>query len=171
VRASGLLHRQFAPGLPVFVSARPFPPELQALPPREQLERLRAAAEADGASLDEIVHYGISLQRLGRPVSARRVYARAAARFPGEPEALVADAVGRFQKERPEAAFSRLGPLARRFPEAAIVRFHLGLLLLWGRDVDGAREQLRAAQRAEPGSPLAAEAARYLEELAQVGTG
>ena len=171
--ASGFLHPQFAPGLPVFVAATPFPEELARLAPAEQLERLRAgaASRAGGrAALTRKLHYGIALQRLGRPLSARRVYDDAAAAHPHEPEALVAAAVGRFEKERPEAAFSRLGPLARRFPHVASVRFHLGLLLLWSRQVDEARDQLRRAIRAEPESPLAAEAQRYLDEIGRVGT-
>ena len=65
---------------------------------------------------------------------------------PNDVEALVADAVGRYSKESPVAAFSRLGPLSRRFPEAATVRFHLGLLLLWQGDVGAARKQLRLAR-------------------------
>ena len=173
VRASSLLHPDFAPGLPVFVASEPFPAELDALTPARQLERLREAARApfdSRAGLVHRLHYGIALQRLGRPLSARLVEDAAAA-YPDEPEAQVAAAVGRFEKERPEAAFSRLGPLTRRFPRAAAVRFHLGLLLLWSRQVEEAKEQLRAAERAQPGSRLAREARRYLDELAQVGTG
>jgi hypothetical protein len=68
-------------------------------------------------------------------------------------------------------AFSRLGPLSERFPRSATVRFHLGLLLLWQRDVDEAKRQLRLARRAEPGSYMAERATAYLDELAQAGTG
>jgi tetratricopeptide (TPR) repeat protein len=116
------------------------------------------------------LHYGLALQRLGRPVSARRAYEEAALRYPNDVEALVAAAVGRFAKERPEAAFSRLGPLSKRFPRAATVRFHLGLLLLWSGQVEEAERQLRLAERAEPGSRLAEQARRYLHELGKVGT-
>jgi hypothetical protein len=112
----------------------------------------------------------MALQSAGRPFSAREVYAAAAKAFPDEPEALVADAVGRYTKERPVEAFSRLGPLSRRFPRSASVRFHLGLLLLWQRDVGPARRQLRLAREAEPGSFVARRAGRYLDELAEAGT-
>jgi hypothetical protein len=57
----------------------------------------------------------------------------------------VAAAVARFDKDAPEQAFSRLGPLARYHPRAGVVRFHLGLLLLWIRAVDEARRQLELA--------------------------
>ncbi len=109
--------------------------------------------------------YGIALQRLGRPVSAQRVFDEAARAYPDEAEALVASAVGRYTKERPAGAFSRLGPLTRRFPEAATVRFHLGVLLLWQQDVAEAKRQLRLAAAAEEGSRLAREAEKYLEAL------
>jgi hypothetical protein len=49
------------------------------------------------------------------------------------------------------------------------VRFHLGLLLLWSGQVKEAKTQLVRASRAEPGSPLAREAERYLDELRKAG--
>jgi hypothetical protein len=62
-------------------------------------------------------------------------------------------------------AFSRLGPLTRRFPHAATVRFHLGLLLLWSGEVGQAKRQLGLARQTEPRSAVAREAARYLKAL------
>ena len=170
IRANDLLHsRDYVPGLPVLVVAARAPDAISELPPAEQLDALRRRAE-DGR-LEERLLYGIALQRVGRPVSAREVYSEAARAFPDEPEALVADAVGRFSKARPEAAFSRLGPLTRRFPGAATVRFHLGLLLLWRQDIEPARRQLRLARAAEPGSFIARSAQLYLDRLAAAGTG
>ena len=168
VSAGDLLHRDFAPGLPVFQPSSPLPASVRGKRPAEQLELLRAGARAGRLELQLL--YGVALQRLGRPVSARRVYAAAARAHPSDPEALAADAVGRYSKESPVEAFSRLGPLSRRFPKAATVRFHLGLLLLWQGDVEQARRQLRLARSAEPHSRIAVEAGRYLDELAQVGT-
>jgi tetratricopeptide (TPR) repeat protein len=164
IRASDLLHaREFAPGLPVLVPSTPFPAALEDLSPAEQLEALEQAA-AEG-TLGARLLYGTALQRLGRPVSAQRVFDRTARAFPGNAEALTAAAVGRYSKERPAVAFSRLGPLTRRFPQAATVRFHLGVLLLWQRDVREAKRQLRLAVAAEPGSRLAREAQRFLRAL------
>jgi Flp pilus assembly protein TadD len=125
------------------------------------------ARRARAGSLRGKLLYGLALQRLGRPLSARRQYEAAARLAPSNPEALVADAVGRFDKADPERAFSRLGPLSRRFPRSASVRFHLGLLLLWLGEVEGAKRQLRmAAQRRE--SRLAEEAKRLLVRLEDV---
>ncbi len=81
----------------------------------------------------------------------------------------MAAAVARFDKAAPAGAFSRLGPLSRRFPRAATVRFHLGLLLLWSGELKEARRQLRLARTVEPGSASAREAKRYLDELRAAG--
>ena len=119
--------------------------------------------------------YGLALQRLGHRISARRQYDAAARLAPRDADAQVAAAVGHFDKSRPAEAFSRLGPLARRFPQKATVRFHLGLLLLWlarnqPGSVEEAKRQLRLAQEEEPGSPLAREAKRLLAGLENVQT-
>jgi tetratricopeptide (TPR) repeat protein len=164
VRADDFLHREFAPGLPLFTPS--FAYRVQGATAAEQLEALRADTSARGRLL-----YGVALQRLGRPLSARRAFAAALRLEPGSVDALVADAVGRYDKSDPSAAFSRLGPLSRRFPHAATVRFHLGVLLLWQADVAGAKRQLRLAREAAPGSRIAHEAGRYLREVGKIGAG
>lgn len=164
VRADDLLNRDFAPGLPVFA------PSFRYRVPGETREQQFAALRGDESARGRLL-YGVALQRLGRPVSARRAFAQALRLAPDDVDALVADAVGRYDKSDPVAAFSRLGPLSRRFPKAATVRLHLGVLLLWQGDVTEARRQLRLARAAEPGGKVAAEAGRYLAALKKVGTG
>ena len=164
VRADDFLRaRDFAPGRPVFVPS--FPYEIEGGTAAAQLDHLEGRRDLRGRLL-----HGVLLQRLGRPISAQRAFAEALELAPDDVDALVADAVGRYDKGNPSASFSRLGPLSRRFPDAATVRFHLGLLLLWQKDVDEARRQLRLAQRVEPGSIAAREATRFLEELEKAGT-
>ncbi len=124
---------------------------------------MRVAAERGGVR--EQLLYGVGLQRVGRPVSAARVFDQASRRYPGEVEAQVAGAVGAFDKDAPEKAFGRLGPLTREYGDEPSVRFHLGVLLLWTGRIDAAKRQFRLAARAEPGSPLAREATRYLETI------
>jgi tetratricopeptide (TPR) repeat protein len=166
VRAGDLLHPNFPRGLPTFVPSAPTP-DLEGLSPAQQLDRLRRDAARGGAR--EKLVYGVALQRLGRPISARRAYDAAVAAAPGSVESRVAAAVVRFDKADPSRAFARLGPLARSHPQAASVRFHLGLLLLWLGEVDEAKRQLRLARAAAP-HPLATEAKRFLDRLASVGT-
>lgn len=164
VRAGDLLFRRFPPGLPIFVPSFRGPREVRSLEPQRQLAVLARMARRPDARAKLL--YGVALQRLDRPVSARRQFSAAAALAPRDPDAQVADAVGRFDKEHPERAFSRLGPLARRFPRAATVRFHLGLLLLWLGDVEEAKRQLTRATRLGP--PISREANRLLDRLENV---
>jgi tetratricopeptide (TPR) repeat protein len=167
ITAGTLLHPDFARGVPIFVPSEPFPPAIARLSPPQQLATLRARA---GRSTADALRYGVALQRLGHQVSAERVYAAAARKAPNDAEARTAAAVGRFTKDDPSRAFSRLGPLTRRFPKQPTVRFHLGLLLLWSGQVDEARRQLRLARAADPSSPMAREARRLLTGIAHVGT-
>ena len=93
------------------------------------------------------------------------MFDQAARRYRHDVEAQVAGAVGQFDKDAPERAFGRLGPLSGTYPNDPTVRFHLGVLLLWTGRIQGAERQFRLASRARPGSPLAREADRYLETI------
>ena len=161
--AGNLLHPQLPRGLPAFIPSFAASPEITQFPPARQLEALRRAAERGGVR-DRLL-YGVGLQRVGRPMSASQVFGQAARRATGDVEAQVADAVGRFDKNAPERAFGRLGPLTRTYPNEPSVRFHLGVLLLWTGRIEPAKRQFRLAARSQPGSPLAREAARYLETI------
>jgi tetratricopeptide (TPR) repeat protein len=142
LRAEDLLHPEFARGRP------PFLPSFSRASDRRGKELLA----------------GVRAQRLGRPVTARKAFAAAVRVAPNDPEALTAAAVVRFDKDDPAAAFSRLGPLSKRFPGAATVRFHLGLLLLWSGQVREGKRQLGLVKK----GPLAVEAKRFLVRLASV---
>jgi hypothetical protein len=161
--AGNLLHPNLPRGLPAFIPSFTAPAALTRLPPARQLEALRRAAEQGGVR--EQLLYGVGLQRVGRPVSAARVFDEAARRYPGDVEAQVAGAVGAFDKDAPAKAFGRLGPLSKSDPQEPSVRFHLGVLLLWTGRIEGAERQFRLAAQSRPGSPLAREATRYLETI------
>jgi len=163
VLAGNLLHPKLPRGLPAFIPSFAASAEVVQLAPERQLDALRT--RADRGCTGERLLYGVGLQRVGRPVSAARAFERAARNAPGSAEAQVAAAVGQFDKDAPELAFGRLGPLTRRFPNEPTVRFHLGVLLLWTGRVDAAARQFRLATRTRPGSPLAREATRYLETI------
>lgn len=167
IRADGLLYPRFAPGLPPFTPSFDPPAALRGLPAAAQLAGLKAEAARQPRLR---LLYGAALQRLGHTLSAERQFRLAAAALPGDPEAQVAAAVGQFAKARPATAFSQLGPLARRFPHAATVRFHLGLLLLWMADVKDAKVQLQRSLRLEPAGPLASTTRAFLRQLQKVRT-
>jgi tetratricopeptide (TPR) repeat protein len=168
VSADGFLHPDFAPSLPPFVPSFPAPAGLSTLPPDRQLEALARRARTGGAHAKLL--YGAALQRLGRPISAERQFAAAARLAPDDPDAQVAAAVGLFSKAHPERAFGKLGPLARRFPTSPSVRFHLGVMLLWMRQLKQARAELRKAVADGPRTTPGIEAKRFLEGLASVRT-
>jgi tetratricopeptide (TPR) repeat protein len=168
LRAEDLLHPDMAPGRPFFFASFGAGPSLQGDSAAEQLDQLRARAETGGVKANLL--YGVALQRVGRTVSARGAFEQARALDGKSLEAQVAEALGRFDKDAPAAAFSRLGPLARDNPRSALVRFHLGLLLLWIRDVDDAREQLQRASAAEPHGFYGKEARKLLSRLKAIGT-
>jgi tetratricopeptide (TPR) repeat protein len=121
LRAEDLLHPDQAPGRPFYFPAEGLPADLADLAPAGQLAALEERARGGGAG--EWLDYGVALQRAGRPLSARAAFDRAAALEPRSVEARTAAAVSRFSKADPAAAFSRLGPLARDNPRAAVVRF------------------------------------------------
>ena len=141
--AESLLYPGFAPGRPPFVPSFAVPASIARLSSPEQLVALERASR-DGGFRGKLL-YGSALQRLGRPVSAERQFAAAARLAPNDAEAQVAAAVGLFSKAKPALAFSRLGPLAPRFPHSQSVRFHLGELLLWIGQLQKAGQELRLA--------------------------
>jgi tetratricopeptide (TPR) repeat protein len=139
VRADDLLHPDTPPGKPPFVPS--------FAQPVGRVEQLLAE--------------GTGFQAALRPVSAERAFAEAARISRGNAEAQVAAAVGLYDKDHPERAFSRLGPLVRRFPHAQTVRFHLGVLLIYLRQFSQARRELRLAVAEGPRTALG-ERARVL---------
>jgi tetratricopeptide (TPR) repeat protein len=164
VKAEDLLHPSLnIPGLPYLVLDFGTPPEIAKLPAAQQLAALaRGAAKPDARAK---LLYGSALWGLERPLSAERQFEAAAKLAPHDPLARTASAVGAFTKANPVKAFSRLGPLTGVFPKSAVVRFHLGLLLLWSGERKKAVEQLRLAAADAPNSPYGEDARRLLSRL------
>ena len=164
VKAEDLLHPTLKiPGLPYIVLDFQPPSAIGNLPPAERLAALtRAAARPDARAK---LLYGSALWNLERPVSAERQFEAAAKLAPHDPLARTAAAVGAFTKANPVKAFSRLGPLTGVFPRSAVVRFHLGLLLLWSGEQRKAVAQLRLAVADAPHSSYAEDARRLLSRL------
>jgi tetratricopeptide (TPR) repeat protein len=169
IDAESLLYAGRAlPGRPPFVPPYGVPEAIQRLPAGEELAALARAARRPDARAKLL--YGTALQHLGRSVSAERQFAAAAAVSPRDPVAQTAAAVGLFTKANPVRAFGRLGPLTGEFPKAAVVRFHLGLLLLWTGERSKGTRQMRLAAAQDPRSPYAREARAFLTRLASNGT-
>ena len=158
-----------APGLPIVVSPLSPPAAVAKLPAARGARcccpRGAARPEAKARLL-----YGLALWHLERPVSAERQFRRAATLAPHDPLAQTLAAVGAFSKANPVTAFSRLGPLTGVFPKAAVVRFHLGILLIWTRQPKKGEQQLRLAIADNPKSVYAKQARLLLAEIAKNGT-
>jgi tetratricopeptide (TPR) repeat protein len=163
LQAESLLHPSFAPGRPPFVPTFAASRSISALPAPRQLAALARGGKNGGVRVKLL--YGSALQRLGRSVSAEREFAEAARLAPKDAEAQAAAAVGLFSKARPALAFSRLGPLAARFPRSQSVRFHLGELLLWIGQLDKSRSEFRLAYRLGPRTTLGRTAKEFLDRL------
>jgi tetratricopeptide (TPR) repeat protein len=110
---------------------------------------------------------GIRFWDLKHVVSARRKLDAAARLAPNSPETLVAAAVARFSPDAPKAPFAQLGPLSGKFPHAAIVRLHLGLLLIWKKEFAKGKAQLRLAVAEQPSSIYGQQARTILQALGQ----
>jgi len=119
---------------------------------------------------DPLLIQGVLLQRRGKQHSAEKLYARAARLHPGDDEAQVAAAVGRFNEDNLSASFSRLGPLVKRFPHSQSVRYHLGLLLAWTGQRDQAVKEFRLARKLNPRSTLGRQSSTFLRGLVPGGT-
>lgn len=164
VDAENLLYSRDIPGLPYLV----IPVSVPSAPTLAQQVAV-AARDARTGGAQAKLRYGVMLWRLQRRVSAQR-WLNAAATLDPSAETLTAAAVSAFTKRAPVAAFGRLGPLTGRYPDAAVVRFHLGILLLWTRQLAKARAQLRMVVASHPDSLYGKEAQKLLTALAGNGT-
>jgi tetratricopeptide (TPR) repeat protein len=167
VRAESLLHPELPAGRPFFVPGSAPPDEVAELDLFHQLGELERRANA-GAATDWIL-YGAALQRAGRPLSAQAAFDRAVELEPDNLAALTAAALVRFDKDDPSQALSRLGPLSAENPDSPVVQFHLGLALLWLRNVNEAREHLEAASAEGKGTVWAEQAELLLGRLEEAG--
>jgi tetratricopeptide repeat protein len=165
VDAEDVLYARDIPGLPYII----VPAAIPAASTLAQQVALaaRAAARPDARAK---LAYGLMLWRLDRRVSARREFAAAARLAPTDPAVLTALGVSRFTKANPTPAFASLGPLTGRFPNSPVVRFHLGLLLLWTRQVGKGTTQLRMVAASHPDSLYGKEAGKLLSALVPNGT-
>ena len=168
VDAQTALHPTMAPGLPVIVASVSPPAAVANLPAAAELQALANAAAKPDANAKLL--YGIALWNLRRPVSAERQFRAAAALAPRDPAILSAAAVGAFTKTNPVRAFSQLGPLTGVFPRAPVVRFHLGLLLIWTGQIEKGERQLRLAIADGPQTVYGKQARLLLARLPHNGT-
>ena len=165
VEAENVLFPKFKTGLPLIVTpvGEPSAPSLA-----EQLRIVELAARRPDPTAK--LRYGLALWQLWRRVSAERQFEAAAKLAPKDPVLQTAAAVGAFTKRAPARAFGRLGPLTAEFPHAAVVRFHLALLLVWTAQPQKALTQFKLAIADEPRSVYAQDAREIVAALRHHGT-
>lgn len=156
-------------GLPplALVLGAPLPPEVRDLPPREQIEALRAAVASEARSPGPLVQLGAALQGLGANVPAEQAYRAALRRDPDNTPAIVGLAMvdGARGAAGRERAARTLRTLARERPESQLVAFNEGWLAIYRRDAAVARDAWMRTIAIEPGTPLGLTASRLLEAL------
>jgi tetratricopeptide (TPR) repeat protein len=118
-----------------------------------------------GTDNNPLLVQGSLLQHQGHQHSAERLYLRAAKLRPSDVDAQVAAAVGRFDEDNPSAAFSHLGPLTQRFPQSQLVRYYLGLLLVWIGERKQALQQFGKAEALGPTTPLGRQIHQLLSRI------
>jgi predicted Zn-dependent protease len=165
VEVENVLYPKLVPGPPPIVTTVAQP---QAQSRAAQLRLLAHAAERPDATAK--LRYGLALWQLWRRRSAERQFVAAAKLAPNNPVARTAAAVGAFTKRAPVRAFGLLGPLTAEFPHAAVVRFHLAMLLVWTRQPAKALKQFQIAIADEPRSIYGKEAKQFVAALRQHGT-
>jgi tetratricopeptide (TPR) repeat protein len=142
IQADSLLHPQYFPNDPVFTPTSDNPLLLR----------------------------GSKLQLEGHQHSAEALYERAVRKDPNDVEALVAQAVGRFDKSNLNAAFSQLGPLTKRFPKSQLVHYFLGYLLAVTGQGNAAVVQFKQTAALGRTTVLGQNADAFLAKLKQAGS-
>lgn len=165
VEAENQLYPSDKSGLPDIVLPLALP---MAATRAAQLHVLAAAARRP--DVEAKLRYGLFLWELWRRVSAERQFVAAVRLAPHDPNARTAAAVALFTKRAPTRAFARLGPLTGVFPREPVVRFELGLLLIWTAQPEKGLAQLRLAAAEAPHSSYAKTVRTLLSRLGKHGT-
>ena len=157
VAADDLLHPAMPSGYPPFVLATATKGESLAT-----LKRQAAAAPNDAQAQ---VTYGAALIGAGQRLAAVEAFDAAMVVDPGLVEAKVGKIIAGYAKDNPAGSFGQMGPLVRDNPSDPSPRLHLALMLLWLRDSDTARAELRQVAASDPTSPLSQVAKQLLATI------
>ena len=153
IAADDLLHPSAPPGYPPFVTATAIPAGAVA------------AARANPDDAQAQIDAGAALIAAGRRADAVDAFDAALAVDPGSVEARVGRIIATYAKDHPEKSFGQMGPLVRDNPGDPSPRLHLALMLLWIRDLDTARAELRQVAAADPDGRLGGVARQFLASL------
>ena len=151
--ADDLLHPSAPPGYPPFITAGEIPADAVAA----------ARTRPDDAQAQ--IDAGAALLAAGSRADAVDAFDAALAVDAGSVEARVGRIIATYAKDHPERSFGQMGPLVRDHPDDPSPRLHLALMLLWIRDLDTARAELRQVATGDPDGRLGAVARQFLASL------
>ena len=157
VAADDLLHPAMPSGYPPFV--------LAATAKSSSLATLKQQAAAAPDDPQAQVTYGAALVGAGQRSAAVDAFDAALVVDPGLVEAKVGKIIASYAKDNPAGSFGQMGPLVRDNPSDPSPRLHLALMLLWLRDSDTARAELRQVAASDPNSPLSQLAKQLLATI------
>jgi hypothetical protein len=150
---------------------RPLPAGVADLPPARQVERLRRLA-ADDPTPRRLVELGSALQLAGDQAAARRAFADALRRSPGDVAARTGLAMTRAGGDAGLArATADLSALAREHPRSQIVAFNQGWVEIYRRRAEPARAAWERTVALGPGTRLGNTATALLDALERGGSG
>lgn len=113
-----------------------------------------------------LLRKGSVLQAQGHQISAEKMYSKAVKQNPKDIEALVAQAVGRFDEDNLNPSFSLLGPLTARYPKSQLAHYYFGLLLAWTTNEQPAIKQFERAFELGPTTEIGKQAKNFLSGIA-----
>lgn len=157
VAADDLMHPAMPAGYPPYVGPQ--------APPNRTLSELKAAAADHPDQLAAQLDYATALLAAGQRTAAVTAFSEALAVDPASVDAKVGKIIAGYAKDNPAASFGQMGPLARDNPGNPSPRLHLALMLLWLRDPDTARAQLRQVADQDPQGRLGQFARQLLASL------
>ncbi len=155
--AGDLLHPATAPGYPPFIAS--------TVAATETLADAKAAAQAAPTLAQPQIAYGAALLAAGQRSAAADAFDAALVADPKSVEAKVGKIIAGYNKDNPAGSFGQMGPLVRDNPTDPSPRLHLALMLLWLRDTDTARAQLRQVATLAPNARLGKIAQQFLDAL------
>lgn len=158
VASDNLIHPSAPGGYPPYIATTP-------PPAGRTLAQLRAAATANAGALQPQLDYGAALLADGQRAAAADAFSAALAVDPSSVEAKVGKIIATYAKDNPAASFGQMGPLVRDNPGNPSPRLHLAMMLLWLRDPDTARAELRQVATADPDGRLGQVAQQFLDSL------
>jgi tetratricopeptide (TPR) repeat protein len=157
VASDNLMYPTLPAGYPPFVPS--------TVVPTRTLAELKQAADTKLEQLQPQLDYGTALLAAGQRKAAVAAFSDALAVDPDSVEAKVGKIIASYNKDNPAASFGQMGPLARDNPSNVSPRLHLAMMLLWLRDTDTARAQLRQVAAKDPNGRLGQFAQRILDSL------